>query len=162
MESTPSPLVHRARSRDSPIPHEELPSPLSRGKRPMTRSRGQGDNLALDVPSSPQRKTKRPRLSSASGPEGLMHRNLFDPVAQHRDWCPWVSVEREEGNLDGSVYVGCEAELPQPGWKAAFTLFLSMKRSLSPVGASPSQGPHDKSKRVFSIFRQWQVSSPSQ
>jgi hypothetical protein len=24
------------------------------------------------------------------------------------------------------------------------------------------QGPHDKSKRVFAIFRQWQVSSPSQ
>ncbi len=68
-----------------------------------------------------------------------MHRNVFDPVAQHRDWCPWVSVEREEGNLDGSIFVGCEAELPQPGWKAALTLFLSMKRSLSPVGASPSQ-----------------------
>lgn len=68
-----------------------------------------------------------------------MHRNVFDPVAQHRDWCPWVSVEGEEGNLDGSIFVGCEAELPQPGWKAALTLFLSMKRSLSPVGASPSQ-----------------------
>lgn len=68
-----------------------------------------------------------------------MHRNVFDPVAQHRDWCPWVSVGREEGNLDGSVFVGCEAELPQPGWKAALALFLSMKRSLSPVGASPSQ-----------------------
>jgi len=64
---------------------------------------------------------------------------VFDPVAQHRDWCPWVSVGREEGNLDGSVFVGCESELPQPGWKAALTLFLSMKRSLSPVGASPSQ-----------------------
>lgn len=68
-----------------------------------------------------------------------MHRHVFDPVAQHRDWCPWVSVEKEKGNLDGSVFVGCEAELPQPGWKAALTLFLSMKRSLSPVGASPSQ-----------------------
>lgn len=33
----------------------------------MTRSRGQGENLAMDVPSSPQRKTKRSRLSSASG-----------------------------------------------------------------------------------------------
>ncbi|XP_050962876.1 nuclear-interacting partner of ALK isoform X1 [Labeo rohita] len=161
MESTPSPLVLRTRSRDSPIPHEEIPSPLSRGKRPMTRSRGQGENLAIDVPSSPQRKTKRPRLSSVGGPEGPMHRNVFDPVAQHRDWCPWVSVEKEEGDLDGSVFVGSEAELPQPGWKAVLALFLSMKRSLSPVGASPSQGPHDKSKRVFSIFRQWQVSSPS-
>ncbi|XDV24959.1 hypothetical protein PO909_028975 [Leuciscus waleckii] len=162
MDTTSSAQVLRTRSRDSPIPHDELPSPLSRGKRPMTRRRGQGDTLSMDVPYSPQRKTKRLRLSSASGSEGHMHRNVFDPVAQHRDWCPWVSVGREEGNLDGSVFVGCEAELPQPGWKAALTLFLSMKRSLSPVGASPSQGPHDKSKRVFSIFRQWQVSSPSQ
>ncbi len=77
MESTPSPLVHRARSRDSPIPHEELPSPLSRGKRPMTRSRGQGDNMALDVPSSPQRKAKRPRLSSASGPVRTIYIYIF-------------------------------------------------------------------------------------
>ncbi|XP_051976505.1 zinc finger C3HC-type protein 1-like [Xyrauchen texanus] len=161
-ENTPSPLVPRTRSRDSPIPHEELPSPLSRGKRPMTRRRGQGENLAVDVPSSPQRKTKRPRLSSASGPEGPLHRNVFDPVAQHRDWCPWVCLGLEKWNLDGSVFVGCEAELPQPGWKAAMTLFLSLKRNISPVGASTSQGPHDKSKRVFSIFRQWQVSSPSQ
>ncbi|ROI15439.1 Nuclear-interacting partner of ALK [Anabarilius grahami] len=159
IETTSSPLVPRTRIRDSPIPHEELPSPLPRGKRPMTRSRGQGENLAMDVPSSPQRKTKRPRLFSASGSEGPMHRHVFDPVAQHRDWCPWVSVEKEKGNLDGSVFVGSEAELPQPGWKAALSLFLSMKRSLSPAGASPSQGPHDKSKRVFSIFRQWQVSS---
>lgn len=68
-----------------------------------------------------------------------MHRNVFDPVAQHRDWCPWVSVDREDGNLDGSDCVDSEAEVPQPGWKAALTLFLSMKRSLSPVGASPSQ-----------------------
>ncbi|XP_026064836.1 nuclear-interacting partner of ALK-like [Carassius auratus] len=162
MESTPSSQVLHTRNRDSPIPHEEFPSPLSRGKRPMTRSRGPGENLAVDVPSSPQRKTKRPRLSSTCGSEGSMHRNVFDPVAQHRDWCPWVSVEREEANLEGSVCVGSEAELPQPGWKAALTLFLSMKRSLSPVGASPAQGPHDKSKRVFSIFRQWQVSYPSQ
>uniref|UniRef100_A0A672LB62 Nuclear-interacting partner of ALK-like n=1 Tax=Sinocyclocheilus grahami TaxID=75366 RepID=A0A672LB62_SINGR len=86
MESTPSRLVLHARSRDSPIPHEEFPSPLSRAKRPMTRSRGQGENLAVDVPSSPQRKTKCPRLSSASDPEGPMHRNVFDPVAQHRDF----------------------------------------------------------------------------
>lgn len=157
-ESTPL----RTRSRDSPTPHDEHPSPLSRGKRPMTRSRGQGEGQSTDVPSSPQRKTKRPRLSSASGPEGPLHRNMFDPVAQHRDWCPWVSVEKEEDNQDASDFVGCEAELPQPGWKAVLALFLSMKQSLNPVGASPSQGPHDKSKRVFSIFRQWQVSSPSQ
>lgn len=68
-----------------------------------------------------------------------MLRNGFDPVAQHRDWCPWVSVEQDQGNPDGSVLVGSDAELPQPGWKAALTLFLSMKRSISPIGTSPSQ-----------------------
>ncbi|XP_056604450.1 nuclear-interacting partner of ALK [Triplophysa dalaica] len=162
MENTSSPLFPRTRTRESPIPHDELPSPVPRGKRPMTRRRGQGDSMMVDVPSSPQRKSKRPRLSSASGPEGFMLRNAFDPVAQHRDWCPWVSVEQDQGSPDGSVLVGSDAELPQPGWKAALTLFLSMKRSISPIGTSPSQGPHDKSKRVFSIFRQWQVSSPPQ
>ncbi|TRY98791.1 hypothetical protein DNTS_021656 [Danionella cerebrum] len=155
-----SPL--RTRSRDSPVPHEELSSPLSRAKRPMTRSRGQGESVAADVPSSPQRKAKRPCLSSASGSEGPLHRTVFDPVIQHRDWCPWVSVDREEDAQDGSVVDGCEADLPQPGWKAALTLFLSMKQGPSLLGASPSQGPRDKSKRVFSIFRQWQASSPSQ
>ncbi|XP_055045691.2 zinc finger C3HC-type protein 1 [Misgurnus anguillicaudatus] len=161
-ENTSSPLFARTRTRESPVPQDELPSPLPRGKRPMTRGRGQGENPTAAVPSSPQRKSKRPRLSSSSGPEGPLHRNVFDPIAQHRDWCPWVCVEQEQGNLDGCSLVGSEAELPQPGWKAALNLFLSMKRSISPIGTSPSQGPHDKSKKVFSIFRQWQVSYPPQ
>lgn len=74
--------------------------------------------------------------------EGSMNRNAFDPIAQHRDWCPWVCPSREEEVLPpkkGSLPEGCEAERPQPGWKAALNLFLSMKHSLTPVGASPSQ-----------------------
>lgn len=161
VEGNTSPLVVRTRSRDSPSPSEELPSPLGRGKRPMTRSRGQSE-----APTSPQLKFKRPRLSSANSPEGPMNRNAFDPVAQHRDWCPWVSValcdeEQQESEAllasqTPTLPEGSEAERPQPGWRAALNLFLSMKHSLTPVGASPSQGAQEKSKRVFTIFRQWQ------
>ncbi|KAI4878054.1 hypothetical protein NFI96_011669 [Prochilodus magdalenae] len=147
-ESTSS--LPRIRSRDSPSPSEEI----GRGKRPLTRSRGQGDNLIAEMPSSPQRKTKRPRLSSLSGPEGLLLRNVFDPVAQHRSWCPWVSVIREECDLDGLLTVGCDTALPPSGWRVTLGLLLAKKGSVSPTGATPSQGPEDKSKRVFSIFRQ--------
>ncbi len=78
-----------------------------------------------------------------------MHRNVFDPVAQHRDWCPWVSVEREEGNLDGSIFVGCEAELPQPGWKAALTLFLSMKEKPQSSGGQSISGEPNTATLYF-------------
>ncbi|XP_064200929.1 nuclear-interacting partner of ALK isoform X1 [Anguilla rostrata] len=161
-ETCPSPVA-RTRSRDSPSPSEEPPSPLLRGKRPMTRSRGQGEAPGGEVPSSPQRKAKRPRLSSTGSPEGPMHRNVFDPVAQHRDWCPWVStgrgdMHREAPPTDPQAPPP-DTDDPQPGWKASLSLFLSTKKCLSPTGSSPSQGLHDKSKRVFKIFRQWQVSS---
>ncbi|KAJ8382874.1 hypothetical protein SKAU_G00036520 [Synaphobranchus kaupii] len=163
-EASASPVA-RTRSRDSPSPSEDLPSPLLRGKRPVTRSRGQGE-AAGEVPSSPQRKAKRPRLFSTGSPEGPMHRNAFDPVAQHRDWCPWVSTGRGDMHREAPPTEPQapppDTDDPQPGWKASLSLFLSMKKCLTPTGTSPSQGLHDKSKRVFKIFRQWQVSSSSQ
>ncbi|XP_036432969.1 nuclear-interacting partner of ALK [Colossoma macropomum] len=147
-ESTSS--LPRTRSRDSPSPNEEI----GRGKRPLTRSRGHGDNLTSEMPSSPPKKTKRPRLSSSSGSEGLLHRNLFDPVAQHRSWCPWVNGVSKEWDLERLLSVGCAMELPPSGWRAILGLLLAKKRSPSPLGARPSQGPEDKSKMVLSIFRQ--------
>ncbi|KAG9346876.1 hypothetical protein JZ751_005803 [Albula glossodonta] len=127
-ESTPSPVV-RTRSRDSPSPSEDLHSPLQRGKRPMTRSRGQ--------------------------------------VGQHRDWCPWVSTGRGGDTFRQTTPTYPQAppsdsDSPEPGWKASLSLLLSMKKGPTPTGASPSQGLHDKTKRVFKIFRQWQVSSSAQ
>lgn len=65
-EGTISPVALRARSRDSPSPSEELPSPLTRGKRPATRSRGQGENS--DGGPSLQLPPKRLCLSSAGCP----------------------------------------------------------------------------------------------
>ncbi|XP_076862615.1 zinc finger C3HC-type protein 1 [Brachyhypopomus gauderio] len=138
-ESSSFPLVVRTRSRDSPSPSEEI-----RGKRPVTRSRGYGDGLMTEMPSSPQRKTKRPRLSSASSPEGILHRNLFDPVAQHRNWCPWVNVIGENWSLDRLLPVESELEFPQYGWRAALHLLLMLKNSISPVASSPTQGPEEK------------------
>ncbi|KAJ8416409.1 hypothetical protein AAFF_G00356970 [Aldrovandia affinis] len=165
-EASPSPVVVRTRSRDSPSPNEDPGSPLLRGKRPVTRSRGQGEMGGGDVPSSPQQKAKRPRLFSTGSPDAHMHRNVFDPVAQHRDWCPWVSTSRPDSHREGQPAEPQtplpDTESPQPGWKASLSLLLSMKKCLSPTGASPSQGLHEKSKRVFKIFRQWQVASSTQ
>ncbi|KAK2858983.1 hypothetical protein Q5P01_003603 [Channa striata] len=153
-EGTYSPVALRARSRDSPSPSEDLPSPLTRGKRPATRSRGQGDNFGSEGIGSLQHTPKRLCLSLASGTDGLLHKNTFDPLAQHRDWCPWISVAKE--NVDPG------SGLHHQGWKAALDLLLPMKKNSNEVGGSPAQGARDKSKRVFAIFRQWQVSSSSQ
>ncbi|KAM7367125.1 hypothetical protein PAMP_015049 [Pampus punctatissimus] len=154
-EGASFPVALRARSRDSPSPNEDLPSPLSRGKRPATRSRGQGDNSGGDGTAGLHLPPKRLCLSSVGGPDGLLHKNAFDPLAQHRDWCPWISVGKE--NLDpGAIpFSGGASTLHQQGWKAALNVLMPMKNS--------NTGPRDKSKRVFAIFRQWQVSSsPSQ
>ncbi|XP_071772113.1 zinc finger C3HC-type protein 1 [Centroberyx gerrardi] len=161
-EGTSSPLVLRARSRDSPSPSEELPSPLTRGKRNATRGRGQGDSSVADGTASPQHTPKRLRLSSAGGPDGPLHRNAFDPLAQHRDWCPWVNVGKENANPGAIPLLDGDYALHQQGWKAALDLLMPMKKNSNTGERSPAQGPHAKSKRVFAIFRQWQVSSPSQ
>ncbi|XP_026182989.1 zinc finger C3HC-type protein 1 isoform X2 [Mastacembelus armatus] len=162
-EGTSSPVASRARSRDSPSPSEELPSPLIRGKRPATRSRGQGENSGSDGVGSLQHPPKRLCFSSVGSPDGLLHKNAFDPLAQHRDWCPWISVGKE--NMDpGAIPISDGGSaLHQQGWKAALDLLMPMKKNSNTVGGSPGQGARDKSKRVFAIFRQWQVSSsPSQ
>ncbi|CAN9508203.1 unnamed protein product [Ophioblennius macclurei] len=155
-EGTSSPVALRARSRDSPSPSEELPSPLTRGKRTATRSKGQGEGDG--VVNTP----KRICLSSLGGPDGPIPKNAFDPLAQHRDWCPWVSVGKE--NVDPGAVIPLldgGSGLDQQGWKAALDLLMPAKKNSTT--SSPAQGPRDKSKRVFAIFRQWQVSSsPSQ
>ncbi|KAF3859184.1 hypothetical protein F7725_021583 [Dissostichus mawsoni] len=131
-EGTASPVFLRARSRDSPSPVEELQSPLGRGKRTATRGRGQGESPGAEGPASPRPPPKRLCLSSVGGPDDLLPKNTFDPLAQHRDWCPWVSAGKE--NVDPGVIPFLDGD----------------------------SGPRDKSKRVFAIFRQWQASFPSQ
>ncbi|XP_042367226.1 nuclear-interacting partner of ALK [Plectropomus leopardus] len=158
-----SPASLRARSRDSPSPSEELQSPLPRGKRAATRGKGQGDNAGGDGAASLYHPPKRLCLSSVGGPDELLHRNVFDPLAQHREWCPWISVGKENVDPGTAPFLDGDSALHQQGWKAALDLLMPMKKNSSAAGGSPGQGPRDKSKRVFAIFRQWQVSSsPSQ
>ncbi|XP_030575821.1 zinc finger C3HC-type protein 1 [Archocentrus centrarchus] len=161
-EGTSSPVALRARSRDSPSPSEELPSPLTRGKRPATRSRGQEYGSGTDGIAS-LHPPKRLCLSSAGGPDGPLPKTVFDPLAQHREWCPWISVGKENVDPGALPFSDKGSGLYQQGWKAALDLLMPMKKNSYIDGGSPAQGPRDKSKRVFAIFRQWQVSSsPSQ
>ncbi|XP_041833326.1 nuclear-interacting partner of ALK [Melanotaenia boesemani] len=160
-EGTSSPMASRARSRDSPSPSEELPSPLTRGKRPATRSRGQAESLGTDSAASLY-SPKRFCLSTFGGPDGPLHKSTFDPLAQHRDWCPWIAVGKENANPGVIPVFDKGSALNQQGWKAALDLLMPMKKNSDAHGDSPALGPRDKSKRVFAIFRQWQVSSPSQ
>uniref|UniRef100_A0A3Q4AFC2 Uncharacterized protein n=1 Tax=Mola mola TaxID=94237 RepID=A0A3Q4AFC2_MOLML len=152
----------RARSRDSPSPSEELPSPLTRGKRTAAR-RGQGDNSGTDAAATMHHPPKRLCLSSHGGPfqDDVLHKNTFDPLAQHRDWCPWISVGKENVDPGATSRLDGDAVLHQQGWKAALDLLMPRKKNCNSEGSSPAQGPLDKSKKVFAIFRQWQVSSSS-
>ncbi|MBN3298347.1 NIPA protein, partial [Amia calva] len=159
-DASPSPLVFRTRNRDSPSPNEESPSPVSRGKRPVTRSRVLGEAMppGSEVPSSPQRRAKRSRLSSASSTDTPTPRSAFDPLYQHRDWCPWVSMSQIQTPGEGESTTDTPAqpqgpESSQPGWKAALDVFLSMRKSDESQGATSSQGLHDKTQRVLKLFR---------
>ncbi|XP_012706136.2 nuclear-interacting partner of ALK [Fundulus heteroclitus] len=158
-EGTSSPVALRARSRDSPSPSEDLPSPLSRGKRPATRSRGQGSGSDGAASLHPP---KRLCLSSACGPGGPLPKKAFDPLAQHRDWCPWISEGKENVDPGISSTLVTTSAVDQQGWKAALDLLMPTKKNSNAQGGTPAQGPRDKSKRVFAILRQWQVSTSSQ
>ncbi|CAL8318399.1 unnamed protein product [Lota lota] len=157
-ESPLSSSLLRARSKDSPGPNEEPQSPLPRGKRQAARGRGS------DGSASPQNTPKRIRLSSAGGPDGPLQKSAFDPLAQHRDWCPWINVVKEDTNPGAIPLLEKDSVLHQQGWKAALDLLIPMKKNSNSSEGSPAQAscPQDKSKRVFAIFRQWQVSAPSQ
>ncbi|XP_061922815.1 nuclear-interacting partner of ALK [Entelurus aequoreus] len=150
------PVAMRAKSRDSPSPVEELPSPLTRGKRPATRSQGPGEGASADGTSCLPLASKRLRLSST---DDIVHKNAFDPLAQHRDWCPWLSAGKENVDPQAKPLSDAVPAPHQQGWKAALDLLVPAKNT---VAGSPAQGPPDQSKRVFAIFQQWQVSSPSQ
>ncbi|XP_033888195.3 zinc finger C3HC-type protein 1-like [Acipenser ruthenus] len=167
----PSPTVARTRSQEfhSPSPVDETTSPVLRGKRPVTRSMGHGEMVGVgsEVPSSPQRKAKRLRLCSSSSSDIMINRSFFDPIFQHRDWCPWVRMAGEQrvreqaaGSRDHPSQCGITENL-QPAWKAVLEVFVLMKKSNNPEGGNSSESLHEKSKRVFKIFRRWQVSTSS-
>uniref|UniRef100_A0A8C9EW64 Zinc finger C3HC-type containing 1 n=1 Tax=Pavo cristatus TaxID=9049 RepID=A0A8C9EW64_PAVCR len=158
-EKSPSPSISRPRASDPPSsPMErggelEAASPTQRN-RPITRSMGQGDNV--EVPSSPLRRAKRPRLCSSSSSD-TSSRSFFDPSSQHRDWCPWVNaVEGGEALEDPEK----EPAKGEPGWQVVLsTLLASRKCDLVPETEPVSLSV--KSCKVFRIFRQWESINPS-
>ncbi|XP_067861297.1 nuclear-interacting partner of ALK [Heptranchias perlo] len=161
-EASPSPVGARTRSRDVHSPtlvdrgETDSASPHMRSKRPVTRSMGQGD-----VPSSPQRKAKRLRLSSSTSSDSI--RGYFDPVSQHRDWCPWIGRKLKPEDTPHDPEQGEQVSAPgspektEPGWRAALRVLLSLKRSRSPSEDSDSFSLSEKSTKVFRIFRQLHV-----
>lgn len=156
-EKSPGPIVSRTRSWESSSPVDrpelEAASPTTRS-RPVTRSMGTGDSAGLEVPSSPHRRVKRPRLCSSSSSD-TSPRSFFDPTSQHRDWCPWVNITLvKETKENGKTQV--EACTPaEPGWKAVMTILLAHKHSNQPA-ETDSMSLSEKSRKVFRIFRQWE------
>ncbi|XP_043943281.1 nuclear-interacting partner of ALK [Protopterus annectens] len=163
-EKPPSPVGSRTRSHNS-----HSPSPLdrpdfdsagsaTRSKRPMTRSMGEVAPTGIEISSSPQRKVKRLRLCSFSTSEVLSSvRNVFAPLSQHKDWCPWVTLtkKQETASPENSANNQCEViESPQPGWLVVLKVLCSMKSRSSTEGEECMSVP-DKSTKVFRIFKQW-------
>ncbi|XP_062990693.1 zinc finger C3HC-type protein 1 [Elgaria multicarinata webbii] len=158
-EKSPSPVIGRVRSFDSSSsgerPDAEAASPLTRS-RPVTRSMGQGDvgGLGAEVPSSPHRRAKRARLCSSSSSDSSA-RSLFDPLSQHRDWCPWVNAAKEtvagEGHVEGTADLG---------WQVVLKTLQASRSSDRPAEAE-SENLSVKSRKVFRIFRQWETTCSS-
>lgn len=71
--------------------------------------------------------------------DGLLHKNAFDPLAQHRDWCPWISVGKENMDPGAIPFVDGGVALHQQGWKAALDLLMPMKKNSNTAGGSPAQ-----------------------
>ena len=68
-----------------------------------------------------------------------MHKNAFDPLAQHRDWCPWISVGKENVDPGAIPFMDRDMTLYQQGWKAALDLLVPMKKNSNTAGSSPGQ-----------------------
>ncbi|XP_009078544.1 PREDICTED: nuclear-interacting partner of ALK, partial [Acanthisitta chloris] len=153
-EKSPSPAASRPRGWDSPSSMEkselEVTSPSPRS-RPVTRSMGQGDSM--EVPSSPLRRAKRPRLCSSSSSDTSL-RSFFHPSSQHRDWCPWVSTGEGEGSLEDSA-TEKEPRKAGPGWQVVLNTLLST-RKCDTVPETEPMSLSEKSCKVFRIFRQWE------
>ncbi|XP_070587309.1 zinc finger C3HC-type protein 1-like [Erythrolamprus reginae] len=154
-EKSPSPVISRVRGGDSisERPEAEAASPTTRS-RPVTRSMGHGEACGpgAEVPSSPHRKAKRPRLYSSSSSDSST-RVYFDPLAQHRDWCPWVSEVKESAGL------GPKGDSPEEkgdhGWQAVLKVLQVSRKSEKPSHLE-SESLSTKSHKVFQIFRQWE------
>ncbi|XP_040199190.1 nuclear-interacting partner of ALK [Rana temporaria] len=130
--------------------------------RPVTRSMGHGDNpgVTSEVQSSPHRKAKRPRLCSRSSIDSSP-KSCFDPLNQHRSWCPWVTIvcADTKGNAENKEKENAN-QTKEIGWKEVLRVLLSEGKSRIPSDGDATNVP-EKSRKVFRIFRQWQASASS-
>ncbi|KAE8616797.1 hypothetical protein XENTR_v10008888 [Xenopus tropicalis] len=154
-EQSPALAYGRTRSSDllSPADSEAVRS------RPVTRSMGQGESSGLsnELHSSPLRRSKRPRLCSSSSSD-TSPRGCFDPLSQHRSWCPWVNVcQASETSTLGSE-IQEEASRKEYGWKEVLNVLLAEENSRTLSDPDTSSVP-EKSHKVFRIFRQWQMAA---
>ncbi|XP_075201468.1 zinc finger C3HC-type protein 1 isoform X2 [Anomaloglossus baeobatrachus] len=128
--------------------------------RPVTRSMGHGDYSGAASEISPHRKAKRPRLCSTSSTD-LSPKGSFDPLIQHKSWCPWLTVVQrsDKGELEAKEN-GNSGHTAGAGWKEVLQVLLGEEKSRTRLEADSSSVP-EKSHKVFRIFRQWQGSSSS-
>lgn len=69
-----------------------------------------------------------------------MDKKEFNPLAQHRDWCPWIAIGKE--NMDPGT-VPCFSDVVsyhQQGWKVALDLLMPIKNSNSVEDDPPQVG----------------------
>lgn len=156
-----SPSIMRMRSWDGSSSTDRGDSDAVR-TRPVTRSMGHGDStcLASEIPASPLRRAKRPRLVSSSSSDTSV-RQCFDPLSQHRDWCPWVNVPQEAETRE--VGNGDQQQTPrkaEPGWREVLAVLLAVGKANGAL-ESDRTTVSEKSRKVFRIFRQWQALCPS-
>lgn len=71
--------------------------------------------------------------------DGPLPKNVFDPLAQHREWCPWISVGKENVDPGAIPFSEKGSGLYQQGWKAALDLLMPMKKNSSIDEGSPAQ-----------------------
>ncbi|NP_001083590.1 NIPA-like protein [Xenopus laevis] len=156
-EQSPAFAYGRTRSSDllSPADSEAVRN------RPVTRSMGQGENTGLgnELHSSPHRRAKRPRLCSSSSSD-TSPRSCFDPLSQHRSWCPWVNVCQASGTNTMGSEIQEEARRKEYGWKEVLKVLLAEENSRTISNPDTSSVP-EKSHKVFRIFRQWQLAASS-
>ncbi|XP_038667706.1 nuclear-interacting partner of ALK isoform X2 [Scyliorhinus canicula] len=113
---------------------------------------------------SPHRMVTRSQdaAQSQSGEQDSV-RGYFDPVSQHRDWCPWVrrkpKLEDEPLNPEPGEQSSAPGtpEMTERGWKEALGILLSLNSSRPQNEGSDSVSLSEKSSKMFRIFRQWQV-----
>ncbi|XP_018111180.1 NIPA-like protein isoform X2 [Xenopus laevis] len=128
----------------------ELDNSLSAPGTPV--SPGEGHERSPFGIMSPNRRVTRSRDTE----QDTFPRGCFDPLSQHRRWCPWVNVCKASGTSTVGMEIQEEASRKAYGWKEVLKVLLSEEESDPDISSVP-----EKSHKVFRIFRQWQMAATS-